>query len=55
VPQSLAAEHRGVRTEPLPQLDMRRRIGLCYSAQALALEGVIELRDALQLSIGQPA
>ncbi|QHG65534.1 LysR family transcriptional regulator [Pseudomonas putida] len=55
VPQSLATEQRDVRTEPLPQLDMRRRIGLCYSAQALALEGVIQLRDALQLSIGQPA
>ncbi|PVZ39053.1 LysR family transcriptional regulator [Pseudomonas sp. CC120222-01a] len=54
VPQSLAAEQRDVRTEPLPQLDMRRRIGLCYSAQALAVEGVIQLRDALQLSIGQP-
>jgi len=48
VPQSLADEHRGVRSEPLPQLDLRRRIGLCYSAQALALDGVIQLRDALQ-------
>ncbi|WP_256208062.1 MULTISPECIES: hypothetical protein [unclassified Pseudomonas] len=33
--------------EALPQLDLRRRIGLCYSAQALALEGVAQLRDAL--------
>jgi DNA-binding transcriptional LysR family regulator len=55
VPQALAAEHPGVRSEPMPQLDMRRRIGLCYSAQALALEGLIELRDALQRSIGQSA
>jgi len=48
VPESLAAEHRGVQAQALPQLDLRRRIGLCYSAQALALEGVIRLRDALQ-------
>ncbi|MFJ4345427.1 LysR family transcriptional regulator [Pseudomonas sp. NPDC089401] len=48
VPQSLAAGHPGVRSEPLLQLDLRRRIGLCYCAQALALEGVIQLRDALQ-------
>ncbi|AGN81681.1 MULTISPECIES: LysR family transcriptional regulator [Pseudomonas] len=48
VPESLATEHRGVRIEPMPQLDLRRRIGLCYSAQALTLDGVIQLRDALQ-------
>ncbi|ENB9662599.1 MULTISPECIES: LysR family transcriptional regulator [Pseudomonas] len=48
VPQSLAAEHPGVRWQPMPQLDLRRRIGLCYSAQALALDGVMQLRDALQ-------
>ncbi|MFJ4396106.1 LysR family transcriptional regulator [Pseudomonas sp. NPDC089396] len=53
VPASLAAEHRDVRSEPLPQLDLRRRIGLCYSAQALTLEGVIQLRDALQERIVQ--
>ncbi|MFT0521317.1 LysR family transcriptional regulator [Pseudomonas faucium] len=53
VPASLAAEHREVRSEALPQLDLRRRIGLCYSAQALALEGVIQLRDALQEKIVQ--
>ncbi|MFF7065523.1 LysR family transcriptional regulator [Pseudomonas sp. NPDC008258] len=47
VPESLAAEHRGVHMAPMPQLDLRRRIGLCYSAQALALDGVIQLRDAL--------
>ncbi len=47
VPESLAAEHRGVHVEALPQLDLRRRIGLCYSAQALALVGVAQLRDAL--------
>jgi DNA-binding transcriptional LysR family regulator len=47
VPQSLAAEHSGVRTEPMPQLDLRRRIGLCYSVQALGHGGVIQLRDAL--------
>ncbi|MGK9518109.1 LysR substrate-binding domain-containing protein, partial [Salmonella enterica subsp. enterica] len=28
VPESLATEHPGVRIEPLPQLDLRRRIGL---------------------------
>lgn len=50
VPESLAAEHRGVHVEALPQLDLRRRIGLCYSAQALALEGVVQLRDALDLA-----
>lgn len=49
VPESLATEHRGVRIEPMPQLDLRRRIGLCYSAQALTLDGVIQLRDALQV------
>ncbi|WP_256250583.1 hypothetical protein [Pseudomonas sp. NBRC 111123] len=43
----MAAEHRGVHVEALPQLDLRRRIGLCYSAQALALVGVAQLRDAL--------
>lgn len=48
IPQSLAAEHPGVRIQALAQLDLRRRIGLCYSAQALAIEGVIQLRDALQ-------
>ncbi|NIF29059.1 LysR family transcriptional regulator [Pantoea sp. Tr-811] len=53
VPHSLAAEHPGVRSEPLHQLDLRRRIGLCYSAQALALEGVVRLRDALEGKIVQ--
>ena len=48
VPESLATEHTGVRVAAMPQLDLRRRIGLCYSAQALALAGVIQLRDALQ-------
>ncbi|BBH45827.1 LysR family transcriptional regulator [Pseudomonas sp. KU43P] len=48
VPASLAADHHDVRSEPLPELDLRRRIGLCYSAQALALAEVVQLRDALQ-------
>ncbi|MBK4995608.1 LysR family transcriptional regulator [Pseudomonas sp. S37] len=48
VPASLATEQGGVRCEPMPQLDLRRRIGLCYSAQALVLDGVVQLRDALQ-------
>ncbi|GLO50394.1 HTH-type transcriptional regulator TfdS [compost metagenome] len=48
VPASLATEQRGVRCEAMAQLDLRRRIGLCYSAQALALDGVLQLRDALQ-------
>jgi DNA-binding transcriptional LysR family regulator len=48
VPESLATEHPGVRIEPMPQLDLRRRTGLCYSAQALALDGVVKLRDTLQ-------
>lgn len=51
VPASLAAEHQDVWIETLPQLDMRRRIGLCYSVQALTLEGVIKLRDVLQENI----
>ncbi|MFK3774922.1 LysR family transcriptional regulator [Pseudomonas sp. NPDC089406] len=53
VPESLAAEHPGVHAEPLPQLDLRRRIGLCYSAQALAVEGVVQLRDALQYVVAK--
>ncbi|WP_054899647.1 LysR family transcriptional regulator [Pseudomonas sp. NBRC 111131] len=48
VPQSLAAEHPGVRMQALPQLDLRRRIGLCYSAQALEIDSLGQLRDALQ-------
>jgi len=41
-----------VHVQALPQLDLRRRIGLCYSAQALALEGVVQLRDALDSETG---
>jgi len=48
VPRSLAEQHPGVRVQALPQLDLRRRIGLCYSAQALEIEGLGQLRDALQ-------
>ncbi|WDY60596.1 LysR family transcriptional regulator [Pseudomonas sp. PSKL.D1] len=47
VPQSLAQQHPGVEVQALPQLDLRRRIGLCYSAQALEIEGVRQLRARL--------
>ncbi|MFK0310725.1 LysR family transcriptional regulator [Pseudomonas sp. NPDC090233] len=47
VPRSLAEQYQGVRIQALPQLDLRRRIGLCYSAQALEVEGLRQLRDAL--------
>lgn len=46
-PQSLIAEHSELVGIALPRLDLKRRIGLCYSAQALNNPALSALRDAL--------
>lgn len=46
VPESLAQEMPGVQTQPL-EVELKRRIGLCYNVQALGNGALARLRDGL--------
>ncbi|PLP89523.1 LysR family transcriptional regulator [Pseudomonas sp. FFUP_PS_473] len=48
VPKSLAEEQPEILVRSLPMLDLKRRIGLCYSAQALDNPALVQLRDAMR-------
>ncbi|QMV71886.1 LysR family transcriptional regulator [Comamonas piscis] len=46
VPESLAQEVPGVQTQPL-EVELKRRIGLCYNVQALGNGALARLRDGV--------
>jgi DNA-binding transcriptional LysR family regulator len=46
VPESLAQEMPGVQTQPL-EVELKRRIGLCYNVQALGNGALARLRDGV--------
>ncbi|VVE90529.1 LysR family transcriptional regulator [Pandoraea bronchicola] len=53
-PQSLIAEHDGLIGLALPGLELKRRTGLCYSAQALSNPALSALRDTLDRRARHP-
>ena len=51
LPQALVERHPGVQWRPFQGASLKRRVGLCYAAQALQLPALAQLQAAL----GEPA